>query len=69
VGDRGRLDSGVEVAVSLSYRDLPADQQRAFRLLACTRAPISPARRRGVHRHRTIWSGVDRRLALRAPAP
>jgi tetratricopeptide (TPR) repeat protein len=29
-----RLDSGVEVAISLSYRDLPADQQRAFRLLA-----------------------------------
>lgn len=29
-----RLDSGVEVAISLSYRDLPADQRRAFRLLA-----------------------------------
>ena len=29
-----RLDSGVEVAISLSYRDLSADQRRAFRLLA-----------------------------------
>jgi tetratricopeptide (TPR) repeat protein len=29
-----RLDSGVEVAISLSYRELPTDQQRVFRLLA-----------------------------------
>ncbi|HET9141145.1 ATP-binding protein [Actinophytocola sp.] len=29
-----RVDSGVEVAINLSYRDLAADQQRAFRLLA-----------------------------------
>ncbi len=29
-----RLDGGVEIAISLSYRALPADQQRTFRLLA-----------------------------------
>jgi len=29
-----RLDTGVEVAISLSYRDLPPARQRAFRLLA-----------------------------------
>ncbi|HEU5473392.1 MAG TPA: tetratricopeptide repeat protein [Actinophytocola sp.] len=29
-----RVDSGVEVAINLSYRDLTGDQQRAFRLLA-----------------------------------
>ena len=29
-----RLDNSVEVAISLSYRDLPDDQRRAFRLLA-----------------------------------
>jgi tetratricopeptide (TPR) repeat protein len=29
-----RVDSGVEVAINLSYRDLTADEQRTFRLLA-----------------------------------
>ncbi|MFL6144228.1 MAG: ATP-binding protein [Labedaea sp.] len=29
-----RVDSGVEVAINLSYRDLTPDQQRTFRLLA-----------------------------------
>lgn len=29
-----RLENGVEVAISRSYRDLPTDRQRAFRLLA-----------------------------------